>query len=187
MNIPLNPGDLIFTSIPNPIYRRIAAATGSKASHVGIAFLDPKAGWVVAESAVPFVKYSTLDNFLSRTDNGWFTVRRVKGGLTSQQVEALRKACDAKMGKLYHLGFKYESPRQFCSKFVYDAYRTATGIEVGRLESFSELLQKQPKTSLWFWRLWFFGAIPWSRITVTPASQMESTALDTVLESPPPP
>jgi hypothetical protein len=88
------------------------------------------------------------------------------------------------MGKLYHLGFKYESPRQFCSKFVYDAYRTATGIEIGTLESFSELLQKQPKTSLWFWRLWFFGVIPWSRITVTPASQMESLALDTVLESP---
>jgi hypothetical protein len=68
MDIPLKPGDLIFTSIPNPIYRRIAAATGSKASHVGIAFPDPEAGWVVAESAVPFVRYSTLTNFLSRTD-----------------------------------------------------------------------------------------------------------------------
>jgi len=182
--IPLEPGDLIFTSIPYYLYRKVAAATGSKASHVGIVFPDAEGAWQVAESAVPCVQYSKLDRFLARSENGWFCVRRLKSGLTPAQVDALRQACDARLGKLYHLGFKYESSRQFCSKFVYDAYREATGIEVGTLESFSALLHRQPDTSLTFWRLWFFGLIPWSRLTITPASQMQSPVLGTIIESP---
>lgn len=183
-DIPLKPGDLIFTAIPYYLYRKVAATTGSKASHVGIVFPDAVGSWVVAESAVPFTRYTKLDRFLARSENGWFTVRRLKSGLTPLQLDALRRTCDERMGKLYHLGFDYESPRQFCSKFVYDAYRAATGIEVGNLESFSELLLKQRDTSLIFWRIWFLGAIPWSRLTITPASQMESQALDTVFQSP---
>jgi hypothetical protein len=49
----LKPGDILFTSIPNFLYRRVAQTTGSVTSHVGIAFYEQDAGWLVAESAVP--------------------------------------------------------------------------------------------------------------------------------------
>src|SRR5215831_1477052 len=165
-DLPLQAGDLIFTSIPNPLYRRVALATGSHASHVGILFPDPAHGWVVAESTFPFAKYSPLEKFVARSDAGWFTVRRLKGGVSAAQVEALRRECDARMGSLYHLGFRYESSRQFCSKLVYDAYLAATGVRIGELESFSTMLKHRPQTPQTFWRFWFFGFIPWSRLTV---------------------
>lgn len=177
----LQPGDIIFTSIANFLYRRVAQATGSKTSHVGIVFYDETRGWLVAESAVPTVRYSTLARFIARSDQGWAVVRRVRGGLSAEQVGLLRQQCDLRMGKLYHFGFHYASPRQFCSKFVYDCYRTAIGIEVGRLESFRSLLDSQPNTPLLFWRLWFFGRIPWTRLTVTPASQLICPTLETII------
>jgi Permuted papain-like amidase enzyme, YaeF/YiiX, C92 family len=180
----LKPGDILFTSIPNFLYRRVAQTTGSLTSHVGIAFYDQDTGWLVAESAVPTVRYVTLANFISRSDNGWLVVRRMGNGLSSNQIESLRKECDRLMGKLYHLGFHFLSSRQFCSKFVYETYLTALDVEVGTLESFEALLTSQPETPLWFWRLWFMGRIPWSRITVTPASQLRSDLLQTVWKSP---
>lgn len=180
----LQAGDLLFTSIPNFLYRRVAKATGSLASHVGIVFHDSDAGWLVAESAVPIVKYTPLADFIARSDKGWLVVRRLRGGLSAGQVEALRRECDARMGKLYHLGFHFFSSRQFCSKFVYETYRAAVGIEIGTLESFRTLLSRHPETPLLFWRLWFLGRIPWSRLTVTPASQITSDKLDTVWEAP---
>jgi hypothetical protein len=179
----LHPGDLLFTSIPNYLYRRVARATGSKTSHVGIAFQDPDGGWLVAESAVPTVRYSPIADFISRSDSDWIAVRRMRGGLTTDQVASLRYECDKRMGRLYHLGFHYLSSRQFCSKFVYETYLAAVGVEVGTLESFQALLNNLPDTPLLFWRLWFFGRIPWSRLTVTPASQLTSDQLETVWEN----
>lgn len=179
----LESGDVLFTRISNFLYRRVAQATGSETSHVGIAFHDPNEGWLVAESAVPTVRYSPLADFIARSENGWLVVRRRRGGLTASQVVVLRNECDARMGKLYHLGFHYLSSRQFCSKFVYESYLAALGIEVGTVESFRTLLNNLPNTPLLFWRLWFLGRIPWARLTVTPASQLRSDQLETVWKS----
>ena len=180
----LEPGDILFTSIPNFLYSRVARATGSKTSHVGIAFYDHKTGWLVAESAVPAVRYSPLADFISRSDLGWLVIRRMRGGLSCDQVASLRSECDKRMGRLYHLGFDYSSSRQFCSKFVYEACLAAFGIKIGALESFRTLLTNLPDTPLIFWHLWFLGRIPWTRLTVTPASQLVSDKLETVWESP---
>jgi hypothetical protein len=181
-DLPLQSGDLVFIAVKNLLYRKVAQSTGSLASHVGILFNDPQKGWVVAESAVPIVRYTTLEKFLARSDRGWYAVRRVKGGLAPDQCQALRDACNGKLGILYHFGFRFESGRQFCSKLVYESYLAATGIKAGTLESFRQLLAARPHTSLGFWRLWFFGFIPWNRLTVTPASQMTCERFETVIE-----
>jgi len=176
----LQPGDLIFISIINPLYRHVAAATRSRATHVGVAFFDEQKGWVIAESTVPFAKLTPLNRFLARSYDGWVAVRRLRGGLSPQQVVQLRAACDSRMGAVYDLGFHYDSPRLFCSKLAYDTYKEATGIEIGTLEAFSDLLKKYPDQSYQFWRFWFFGRIPWSRRTVTPASQLHSAEVSAV-------
>ena len=181
----LQSGDLVFIAIRSALYRKVAQATGSVASHIGILFNDPRDGWVVAESTIPVVKYTPLEKFLARSDRGWFAIRRLKGGIDSTQCQALRSACDSKLGVFYHLGFRFESARQFCSKLVYEAYLAATGVKAGTLESFEELLGKRPDASLSFWRFWFFGFIPWSRLTVTPASQLTCETFETVVEHAP--
>ena len=178
--IAVHSGDIIFISIPRNPFKKVAEATRCQANHVGIVFHDPARGWLVAESAVPLSRYTTLEKFIARSDKGWHAIRRLKTGLTKSQVQQLRAECNARMGIIYHTGFRYESRRMFCSKFVYDVFQSALGIRIGELETFSHLLERNPEAGLLFWRVWFFGKIPWTRLTVTPASQFESGLLKTI-------
>ena len=84
------------------------------------------------------------------------------------------------MGKWYHLGFDLDSRHQFCSKFVYEIFREAVGVEIGSVELFRDLLARNPHSPLQFWKMWFIGRIPWDRRTITPGSQFESTLLKPV-------
>ena len=177
--IPLRSGDIFFISVPNCLFNKVSDATNCPANHVGIVFNDPERGWLVAESAVPLSRYCPLEKFIARSDRGWCAIRRLKTGLSESQVSALKAQCDARMGVVYHQGFRYESHRTFCSKFVYDVYQNALGVKIGELETFSHLLERNPEAGLALWRVWFFGRIPWDRITVTPASQFESDLLET--------
>jgi hypothetical protein len=61
----LRSGDIVFLAIPQLLYRCVAAATGSPASHVGIAFEEAGGKWLVAESTIPVVTYTPLDDFLA--------------------------------------------------------------------------------------------------------------------------
>jgi len=180
---PLQDGDIVFIATKGFLFRRVARATGSRASHVGIAFKDARRGWVVAESAVPRSRYRPLERFIARSDERWFVIRRLDRALTAEEVGKLRAACDARMGQWYHTGFKYDSSRMFCSKFVHEVYREALGVDIGTVETFSELLHRNPEEQLGFWKWWFFGRIPWTRHTVTPASQLQSPLLRTVMQS----
>lgn len=179
-SLPVQPGDILFIAIPNPLFRHVSNATRCPATHVGIVLHDPVQGWVVAESAVPLSKITPLDQFVARSDAGWCAIRRPKIHLTAENLRALRSECDSRMGILYHPGFRYESSRLFCSKFVYDVNLNALGMRIGKVETFSELFARNPDAGLTFWRCWFLGRIPWKRLTVTPASQYESDLLKTV-------
>ncbi len=57
----------------------------------------------------------------------------------------------------------------------------ATGRTLGKVETLSTLFSRNPDTDLRFWKLWYFGAIPWDRETVTPTSQLDSDQLYTVV------
>lgn len=183
VNKNLKAGDIVFISIPNFLYRRVAKTTSSWTSHVGMVHSQQNGQWIIAESAVPFCKMTPLEDFLKRSENGMFAARRLKETLSDECISRLQEAAEKRMKRLYHLGFKYESNRQFCSKFVYEVYKEALDIEVGRLETFRDLLNNNPHVSKTFWRMWFFGFIPWNRLTVTPASQLKCTNLETVFES----
>lgn len=179
----LQEGDIIFISIKHYLYRQVAKGTGSKASHVGIVLKDDQGRWQVAESAVPVAKYSSLERFIARSQEGWHCIRRLKSGISDDALRSIKAACDVRMGTLYHLGFKYHSKRLFCSKLVYDVFESALGVKIGTLESLRALHERMPHLPLGFWRLWYLGSIPWSRLTITPASQMHSELLETVYES----
>lgn len=177
---PLRQGDVIFINIPAYPFQQVSSATQCPANHVGILFHDPERGWIVGESAVPLSRYTPLESFLARSKGGWYAIRRLKTGLSEPQIAALRKECDRRMGIAYHPGFRYDSNRLFCSKFVHDVYRDALGVSLGELETFANLLEHNPKPQLGFWRLWFLGDIPWNRVTITPASQYRSPLMESV-------
>jgi len=176
-------GDIVFIRIANFLYRRVAEATQSWTSHVGMIVERRDSEWVVAESAVPRSRYCSLSRFLKRSEAGQCSIKRLKTPLDAGAFERLQAGAARRMGKWYHLGFKLDSSRQFCSKFIYEVYQEAVGVKIGTLESFRELLGKNPHNPLLFWKVWFCGWIPWERQTITPASQYESELLETVYEN----
>ncbi|MCP4597348.1 YiiX/YebB-like N1pC/P60 family cysteine hydrolase [Neptuniibacter sp.] len=169
-------GDIIFISIDSFLYRQVAKGTGSWTSHVGFVIQENNE-WFVLESAVPTVTKCPLRKFLSRTRNSEVAIKRLPQELFQTEIKALKQAAGKRMGKFYHLGFNFDSTRQFCSKFVYLTYKEALGIELGKVQTLRELLDENPQASVNFWRCWYFGFIPWQRRTVTPASQLNDPQL----------
>ncbi|WP_432473661.1 YiiX/YebB-like N1pC/P60 family cysteine hydrolase [Amphritea sp. HPY] len=178
----LKEGDVLFISIDAFLYKQVARGTGSWSSHVGFAIKEQNQ-WLVVESKVPFVTKTPLRKFLSRTCNNEVMVRRLKQAPTDAEIQKLKTAAEKRIGAIYHLGFKYNSDRQFCSKFVHQVFKEAIGVELGKIQTLEQLLEENPQASVGFWRCWYFGFIPWQRKTLTPASQIADPTLNTILST----
>jgi hypothetical protein len=176
-------GDIVFIRVANFLYRRVADATNSWTSHVGIIHSKKNGVWQVAESTVPFSTLNSLEKFIKRTENHKVSIKRLHNKLSEDDKLRLQAAANKRLGILYHLGFKHDSEKMYCSKFVYEIYKEALNVEIGEIETFKSLISKQPDLSLTFWKIWFFGKIPWQRRTLSPGSQYESTLLATVYEN----
>jgi len=173
-------GDLIFLDIPNVLFRHVAEGTKTWTSHVGIVFKDETDNWIVAESAVPLSREVPLCKFLQSSSEYSFEVKRLNRPLNSDELSVMRSTANGLLNRFYNLGFNFDSERLFCSKFVYLTYQSIE-VEVGRLQTFRELLTDHPTAALTFWRFWFLGSIPWERRTVTPASQLNDPKFISVL------
>ncbi|MFT3818810.1 MAG: YebB family permuted papain-like enzyme [Rubrivivax sp.] len=180
---PLAVGDLVFIRVPVRPFVEVAAATGSWTNHVGIVVDTAGAEPLVAESTFPRVRATPLSRFVARSEAGRVAVRRLAQPLDGAQAQRLKAAAEARYGALYDTGFDLQSRRrQFCSRFVREVLLQATGVAVGEVERFESLLQRRPDANVGFWRLWYFGRIPWERQTVTPASVLDSPALVPVFD-----
>ncbi|MFY0678648.1 MAG: hypothetical protein JXR18_15330 [Neptuniibacter sp.] len=178
----LKEGDIIFISINSPLYRQVAQGSGSWTSHVGF-IIKEEEQWFVLESAVPTVKRCPLRKFLARTMNSQVCIKRLNQSLEPVQIKQLKQTAAKRMGRFYHLGFNFDSNRQFCSKFVYLTFKEALGVEIGKVQTFEQLLDENPQASVNFWRCWYFGFIPWKRRTITPTSQLTDPKLNEVFST----
>ncbi len=179
----LEVGDIVFTCIGTSLFRQISSASLCWSNHVGIIIGHNGEDYLVAESRVPLSTTTTLTRFINRSAGKRYAIRRLSTQLSDEQKNALVAQVPERLNKLYHTGFKYDSSRQFCSKFVFDIYQSALSIRVGEIETFQELLSKNPNAKLQFWKLWFIGQIPWERTTVTPASLWQHPHLSLVYQS----
>lgn len=179
----LNVGDVVFIRVAARPFREVAAATGSWTNHVGIVTDVSGEEPLIAESTFPLSRTTKLSKFVARSEAGRVAVARLKVPLTSEQQQHIVAAAERRRGVFYDTGFDLHSRRQFCSRYVREVVAEATGIRLGEVETFATLLSRQPRTELGFWRLWYFGQIPWQRETVTPASLLHSAELVPVFDS----
>ncbi len=178
----LSVGDVVFIRVAARPFREVAAATGSWTNHVGIVIDVSGAEPLIAESTFPLSRTTTLSKFVARSEGGRVAVARLKAPLTSEQQQRVVAAAERRNGVFYDTGFDLHSRRQFCSRYVREVMAEATGIRLGEVETFATLLSRQPQTELGFWRVWYFGQIPWQRETVTPASLLHSPELAPVFD-----
>lgn len=178
----LNVGDVVFIHVMPYPFEKVSSTTNSWVNHVGIVVDVAGSDPVIAESTFPFSRTTTLSKFIARSQHGRVAVGRLGTPLTEDQRLAVWKASQSRMGIHYDTGFDLNSRGQFCSRFVREVLAESTGVEVGEVETFKSLLTSNPDTDLTFWKVWYFGYIPWSRQTVTPASLLHSTKLQFVFD-----
>jgi hypothetical protein len=109
-------------------------------------------------------------------------VARLRQPISDRQRTLIARAARRRARIFYDTGFDLYSRRQYCSRFVREVVAEATGVELGAVQTFAELLQQQPDSNIGFWKLWYFGRIPWQRRTVTPASLLRSPEVDCVFD-----
>jgi hypothetical protein len=175
-------GDIVFIRIPFYLFTRVAEDTGSWTNHVGIVTEADGENVIISESTFPFSGSTPLPNFIARSERGRIAVTRLKKPLSEEAQQAMIAATGKRNGLFYDSGFNLHSKRQFCSRYVHESLKEATGIEVGEITTLHALLQENPQAKLTFWKIWYFGAIPWQRQTITPASMLESPLLYSVYD-----
>lgn len=178
----LQVGDIVFTRIGAYPFRKVAATTASWTNHVGIVIDIGGPEPLIGESKFPLSQATSLSRFVARSENGRIAVARLDQSLTPQQQQAIKAAAMRRFGTFYDTGFNLRSSRQFCSRYVREVVGESTGVELGQVETFAQLLASNPAADVGFWRAWYFGAIPWQRQTVTPASVLRSPHLQTVFD-----
>ena len=178
----LQVGDIVFTRIGAYPFRKVAEATGTWTNHVGIVLDISGKEPVIGESRFPFSGSTTLSRFVARSAGGRVAVMRLPTPLTEAQQIAIVAAAAQREHVFYDTGFDARSHRQFCSRYVREVLQEGAGVEVGRVETFRRLLAEAPQADAGFWRVWYFGSIPWQRETVTPASVLHTPGLKTVFD-----
>lgn len=180
LNDRLRVGDVVFIHVTPLPFKKVSSATQSWVNHVGIVADLCGEEATIAESTFPISRAGPLSKFVARSEEGRVAVARLETPLAAAQVREVGVASKARLGVLYDTGFDLGSRRQYCSRFVRDVLAEATGVMVGDVETFGTLLARNPDASLLFWRIWFFGRIPWERQTVTPASVYHSDRLRSI-------
>jgi len=175
-------GDVVFIRIARTPFRQIAAVTRIWTNHVGIVTGFDDRGALIAESRIPFSCHTPFARFVQRSEHGRVAVLRLPRALTAEECVTLQAAARSRLGRLYDTGFNLESRRQFCSRFVREVLAESTGVVLGKVMTFRELLARSPGADLRLWKLWYFGRIPWERRTVTPASLYHDSALQVLFD-----
>ena len=170
-------GDVVFIRVTARPFLEVAAATGSWTNHVGVVVDVSGAEPLIGESTFPLSRTTPLSRFVARSEEGRVAVSRLSAGMTAAQQQSVSAAAARRHGMAYDTGFNLHSDRQFCSRYVREVMAEATGVSLGEVETFAQLLARRPEADTGFWRAWYLGSIPWQRETVTPAAVLHSAAL----------
>jgi hypothetical protein len=178
----LEVGDVVFIRIPKLPFIKVADTTSSWTNHVGVVIDVSGAEPVIAESRVPLSGSTTWARFVKRSDAGRVAITRLPVALDKQQQARLKQAVAVRQVIWYDTGFDLHSNRQFCSRYVREVLHEAAGVQLGEVENFSTLLNRNPQADQRFWHVWYFGKIPWRRETVTPASLLRDGRMQLVFD-----
>ena len=127
-------GDIIFQTSLSKQSKAIQLATHSKYSHCGIIYKN-KDKYFVFEAVEP-VKNTTLENWISRGENGHYVIKRLKNAeqiLTPEVIQKMKTEGEQFKGKHYDKKFEWSDTKIYCSELIWKVYQRSTGIKIGKL------------------------------------------------------
>ncbi|GEE51586.1 lipid binding hydrolase [Escherichia coli O145:H28] len=135
-------GDIIFQISRSSQSKAIQLATHSDYSHTGMLVMRNKKPYVF--EAVGPVKYTPLKQWIAHGEKGKYVVRRVEGGLNTEQQQKLAQTAKRYLGKPYDFSFSWSDDRQYCSEVVWKVYQNALGMRVGEQQKLKEFDLSNP-------------------------------------------
>ena len=176
-------GDLVFQNAQSSQSEALRVATNSPYTHMGVVFNEE--GKQLVYEAVGPVKYTPLEKWIKQGLNGHFVVKRLKDReqiLTEESVEKLKEAGEMYKGRPYDFHFAWSDDRIYCSELAWKMYKTALGIEIGKLQKFRDFGLSNPIVAEIIEER-FPEGIPVDEIVISPASMFASNLLETVYEN----
>ncbi|MGH8047297.1 MAG: YiiX/YebB-like N1pC/P60 family cysteine hydrolase [Chthoniobacterales bacterium] len=173
-------GDIIFQSFPhNALTDAIEGITSSGWSHCGIVHRDGSR-WLVLEAVGP-VKETPLDEWIARGRDGHFAAFRLAEKY-QPRVPAFLAAAARDIGRPYDIHYRFGDRAIYCSELVYESFKSATGEELGNVQSLGELNWKPHEA---FIRQIENGDVPLMRRMITPVALTRATQLEPVFSNDP--
>ncbi|UOQ74676.1 YiiX family permuted papain-like enzyme [Hymenobacter cellulosilyticus] len=176
----LHDGDLIFQTSQSAQSQAIQLATKSAYSHCGILFRRGSE-WRVFEAVQP-VSETSLTKWVARGKDGKFVVKRLRDAeqvLTPATLQRLQAAGRQYAGKNYDLYFGWSDERIYCSELLWKMYKTATGREIGQLQTLREFDLSHPAVQAKL-RERYGKTIPLNEKVISPVRMLERKELVTV-------
>lgn len=174
---PLRDGDIIFHRSRSAQSAAIQRATNSPYSHMGV--ILHRDGEPFVYEAIATVRYTPLASWIARGDGTTYVVKRLKSGLSADQVRKLRAAAAPFAGKPYDLYFEWSNERIYCSELVWKMYRRALGLEIGARQKLREfdLADAVVRPKL---RERYRANVPLDEPVISPAAMFDSPLLEVV-------
>jgi len=138
----LQEGDIVFSSSSQGQGKAIMDATGSIYTHCGIVQLMD--GQPVVLEAVQPVRLTPLATFISHSDPGTFTAKRLKAALSPEYYQNAKAWAISQVGKNYDDQFRWDDQRMYCSELVWKIYQKA-GVQLCDLKKFADYSLEQPE------------------------------------------
>jgi cell wall-associated NlpC family hydrolase len=134
---PLANGDLVFQTDRSTQMLAILFATGSLYTHVGIIDIDQSGRPFVLEAAGK-VRRIPLQDWLHHGYARRLTIERLSG-LDAATAAKITAKAETYIGTPYDIFFRLGTDHLYCSELVYDAFLQGGQIELGKLQSVSDL------------------------------------------------
>ena len=179
-NNEIRSGDIIFQTSLSGQSKAIQLATHSEYSHCGIIYRSNN-DYFVYEAVEP-VKFTPLNKWISRGQDGHFAIKRLKNAdqvLTPAVLNKMKKVEETFKCRHYDIYFEWADDKMYCSELIWKVYKESTGIEIGKLEKLKNFdLTSEPVKQKMKER--YGERIPLDEIVVSPAGIYKSGLLETI-------
>jgi hypothetical protein len=170
-------GDIIFQTSQSRQSQAIQLATDSKYSHMGVIYIN-NGKYYVYEAVQP-VKLTKLDKWIKRGKDNHYVVKRLKQGLSAEDLKKLKSAGERFHGKSYDSHFEWSDKKIYCSELVWKMYKNALDVEIGKLQKLGDFDFDHPAVKKKLNER-FGNKIPLDEKVISPGEMYESSELETI-------
>ena len=173
-------GDVIFQTSNSSQSLAIQRATHSRFSHMGVIFTRDGTPYVLEASAT--VRFTPLDKWIARGQDGAYVIKRLRTPPTHGQIEKLRTAARPLEGRSYDLTFEWSDTRIYCSELVWKIYDRALGVEIGKLQKLADFDLSDPVVRAKM-KDRYGSAVPLGEAVISPSAMYDSPLLQVVAQA----